>query len=165
MRVSPTHYPGKSKRGFSKSYRTTWPEWRCSRSTPVAASRKSAVFAGNGKSKYRNWIPLSFLIPEERVKNGEERLVVLNRVAMIHCRERRRGEHRHACLHLLRQAPSKMNNSAWRKPGRKSGYHRSESTISSTRLVADSSCRSIIRGQAGLARTPLGTDYEPLLGG
>lgn len=55
-----------------------------------------------------------FLIPEEKVKNGEERLVVLNRVARSVI-ESVRGHHDTYVFTYCDRHLGKMNNSAWRR--------------------------------------------------
>jgi integrase len=61
-----------------------------------------------------------FLIPEEKVKNGEERLVVLNRVAKSVV-DSVRGEHDTHVFTYSGGRLCKMNNSAWRRARRKVG--------------------------------------------
>jgi integrase len=61
-----------------------------------------------------------FLIPEERVKNGEERLIVLNRVARSVI-ESARGEHDTHVFTYCGQRLKRMNNSAWRRARKKAG--------------------------------------------
>jgi integrase len=53
-----------------------------------------------------------FIIPGQRVKNGEERLVVLNRVASSVV-ESVRGEHREFVFTLRGRPVTMMNNTAW----------------------------------------------------
>jgi len=55
-----------------------------------------------------------FLIPEERVKNGEERLVVLNRVARSVI-DSERGTHPTYVFTYRGRSITKMNNSAWQR--------------------------------------------------
>ena len=61
-----------------------------------------------------------FLIPEERVKNGEERLVVLNRVARSII-ESVRGQNRMHVFTYCGRRLRRMNNSAWRRARAKAG--------------------------------------------
>ena len=61
-----------------------------------------------------------FLIPEEKVKNGEERLVVLNRVARSIV-ESARGEHDTQVFTYCGRRLRRMNNSAWRRARKKVG--------------------------------------------
>ncbi|ANO52149.1 tyrosine-type recombinase/integrase [Woeseia oceani] len=61
-----------------------------------------------------------FLIPEEKVKNGEERLVVLNRVARSVV-ESVRGEHDTYVFTYCGRRLKRMNNSAWRRARNKAG--------------------------------------------
>ena len=61
-----------------------------------------------------------FLIPEERVKNGEERLVVLNKVARSVI-ESVRGENRMYVFTYCGRRLRRMNNSAWRRARKKAG--------------------------------------------
>jgi len=61
-----------------------------------------------------------FLIPEEKVKNGEERLVVLNRIARSVI-EGVRGEHETYVFTCCGKRLGKMNNSAWRRARSKAG--------------------------------------------
>lgn len=61
-----------------------------------------------------------FLIPEERVKNGEERLVVLNEVARSVI-ESVRGENRMYVFTYCGRRLRKMNNSGWRRAREKAG--------------------------------------------
>jgi integrase len=55
-----------------------------------------------------------FLIPGERVKNGDERLVVLNTGARSVV-EGQRGQHPTYVFTYCGEGQKKMNNSAWRK--------------------------------------------------
>jgi len=61
-----------------------------------------------------------FLIPEERVKNGEERLVVLNKVATSIV-ESIRGQNRMHVFTYCGRRLRKMNNSGWQTARRKAG--------------------------------------------
>jgi len=61
-----------------------------------------------------------FLIPEERVKNGEERLVVLNKVAKSIV-ESVRGQNRMHVFTYCGRRLRKMNNSGWQTARRKAG--------------------------------------------
>jgi len=61
-----------------------------------------------------------FLIPEERVKNGEERLVVLNKVAKSIV-ESARGKNRIHVFTYCGRRLTKMNNSGWQTARRKTG--------------------------------------------
>jgi len=61
-----------------------------------------------------------FLIPEERVKNGEERLVVLNRIARSIV-ENERGVHATQVFTYCGRLLRRMNNSAWRRARKKVG--------------------------------------------
>lgn len=61
-----------------------------------------------------------FLIPEERVKNGEERLVVLNKVAKSIV-ESVRGQNRMLVFTYCGRRLRKMNNSGWRRARDKAG--------------------------------------------
>lgn len=61
-----------------------------------------------------------FLIPPERVKNREERLVVLNRVARSVV-DARRGTHPEFVFTYRGNPVGNMNNSAWQRARRKAG--------------------------------------------
>ena len=61
-----------------------------------------------------------FLLPEERVKNGEERLVVLNRVAKSVVNSVR-GENRRYVFTYADRRLRKMNNSGWQRARLKVG--------------------------------------------
>jgi len=61
-----------------------------------------------------------FLIPEEQVKNGEERLVVLNRVAKSVVENMRGQDRTHVFTYFGRRL-AKMNNSGWQTARRKTG--------------------------------------------
>lgn len=61
-----------------------------------------------------------FIIPADFVKNGEERLVVLNRVAKSVIEEVR-GEHPDYVFTYRGQPIERMNNSAWKRARRKVG--------------------------------------------
>ena len=61
-----------------------------------------------------------FLIPAERVKNGEERLVVLNSVVRSIV-EGQRGQHPEYVFTYCGERQKKMNNSAWRKARARAG--------------------------------------------
>lgn len=61
-----------------------------------------------------------FIIPSERVKNGEERLVVLNRIARAVI-ERQRGKHPE-CVFVYKERPiHHMLNSGWKKARKLTG--------------------------------------------
>jgi integrase len=59
-------------------------------------------------------------IPEDRVKNGDERLVVLNRVAKSVI-EKARGEHPEYVFTYRGHPITNMNNSAWKKARKRAG--------------------------------------------
>ena len=61
-----------------------------------------------------------FLIPDERVKNREERLVVLNRIARSVIDEQR-SQHPEFVFTYKGHAVQKMNGNAWRKAGKRAG--------------------------------------------
>ena len=61
-----------------------------------------------------------FLIPEEQVKNREERLVVLNRIAQSVINEQR-GQHQEFVFTYKKHAIQKMNGNAWRKARKRAG--------------------------------------------
>jgi len=61
-----------------------------------------------------------FIIPEDRVKNGEERLLVLNRVAMSVIEEVR-GEHPEYVFTYHGHPITVMNNSAWQSARKRAG--------------------------------------------
>lgn len=61
-----------------------------------------------------------FLIPAERVKNGEERLVILNSVARSVV-ESQRDRHPEYVFTYDGRRQKKMNNSAWRKARKRAG--------------------------------------------
>lgn len=61
-----------------------------------------------------------FLIPEERVKNGEERLVVINKVAKSIV-ENVRAQNRKYVFTYCGRRLGKMNNSGWRRARDKAG--------------------------------------------
>lgn len=61
-----------------------------------------------------------FLIPEEKVKNGEERLVVLNRIARSIIESVRGHDDKHVFTYCGRRL-ERMNNSAWRRARKKVG--------------------------------------------
>lgn len=61
-----------------------------------------------------------FLIPADRVKNGEERLVILNSVARSVV-ESQRDRHREYVFTYEGRRQQKMNNSAWRKARKRAG--------------------------------------------
>ena len=61
-----------------------------------------------------------FIIPEEVTKNGEERLIVLNRVAK-RVIEEVRGQHPEYVLTYQEHQVRSMNNSAWQRGWRKAG--------------------------------------------
>ncbi len=57
---------------------------------------------------------ITFIIPEKYVKNGDERLIVLNQAATAIVEEQRGKHHTH--VFIYNGAPIKrMNNSAWRR--------------------------------------------------
>ncbi len=62
-----------------------------------------------------------FIIPESQVKNGEERLLVLNSVAKSVIEEVR-GEHPVYVFTYRGNAITKMNNTAWQNARRRSGF-------------------------------------------
>lgn len=61
-----------------------------------------------------------FIIPEDRVKNGDERLVVLNRVAKSVI-EKARGEHPEYVFTYRGRSITNMNNSAWQQARKRAG--------------------------------------------
>jgi integrase len=61
-----------------------------------------------------------FIIPGERVKNGEERLVALNRVARSVIEEVR-GEHLEYVFTYRDHPVTKINNTAWKAARRRAG--------------------------------------------
>ena len=61
-----------------------------------------------------------FIIPGERVKNGEDRLIVLNRVAMSVV-EDVRGEHTEYVFTYCGHALTAMNNTAWKSARKRAG--------------------------------------------
>lgn len=61
-----------------------------------------------------------FIIPEDRVKNGDERLVVLNRVAKSVI-EKVRGEHPEYVFTYRGHPITAMNNTAWQKARKRAG--------------------------------------------
>lgn len=61
-----------------------------------------------------------FLIPAEQVKNREDRLVVLNRVARSVIDEMR-GQHSERVFTWRGRPVTRLNNTAWRKARRKAG--------------------------------------------
>jgi integrase len=61
-----------------------------------------------------------FIIPEDRVKNGEERLLVLNRVARSVIEEVR-GEHSEYVFTWRGHPIAAMNNSGWQSARRRAG--------------------------------------------
>jgi integrase len=61
-----------------------------------------------------------FLIPEERVKNGEERLVVLNKVAKSVVESARGQNLKHVFAYCGRRL-TKMNNSGWQHARTRAG--------------------------------------------
>ena len=61
-----------------------------------------------------------FIIPESRVKNGEERLLVLNRVAMSVIEEVR-GEHPDYVFTFRGHPVTAMNNTGWQNARRRAG--------------------------------------------
>ena len=61
-----------------------------------------------------------FIIPEDRVKNGEERLLVLNRVARSVIEEVR-GEHSEYVFTWRGHPITAMNNSGWQSARRRAG--------------------------------------------
>ena len=70
-----------SRRGCFASCRPISRIWRCLPSTPAAEIARSAACAGSGRSRCRSSAPRSSSFLARRVKNGDERLVVLNRIA------------------------------------------------------------------------------------
>lgn len=61
-----------------------------------------------------------FIIPEDRVKNGEDRLVVLNRVAMSVI-EKVRGEHDEYVFTFRGRPINNMNNTSWQQARKRAG--------------------------------------------
>jgi len=61
-----------------------------------------------------------FLIPGNNVKNGDDRLVVLNKVSRSVVNARR-GKHRKYVFTYSNRRLQKMNNSGWRKAREKAG--------------------------------------------
>ena len=105
-----------------------------------------------------------FLIPEEKVKNGDERLVVLNSVAKSVI-ESLRGEHPTYVFTYCGHRQKKMNNSGWRNSQGKSWIVSGSSSRPETYFWSTTAgCGRVFRGSTGLAWTQIGTNYEPLLG-
>jgi integrase len=84
-----------------------------------------------------------FLIPAERVKNGEERLVVLNTVARSVV-EGQRGQHPKYVFTYCGERQKKINNSGWQGARKRAGLsqvrvhdlkHYSEFRIIPSRLL------------------------------
>lgn len=64
----------------------------------------------------------AFIIPEEHVKNGEERLVILNRIASSVIEEQR-GEHKTHVFHYEGYPVTRMLNSAWLRARKVTGLN------------------------------------------
>ena len=77
--------------------------WHCLPSTRAAGTTKSARCGGSGRLPVPQVATSVFIVPGTFVKNGDERLVVLNRLAMSVV-EARRGQHPDARVHLQGQA-------------------------------------------------------------
>ena len=88
--------------------------WRFLRSTQAAETLKPAVCGGTGRSRYRNSIQPPFIVPGDRVKNGDEQLVVLNSIARSII-ETVRGQHHDYVFIYRGQRVQRMLNSAWKK--------------------------------------------------
>ena len=61
-----------------------------------------------------------FILPEEVTKNGEERVLVLNRVAR-NVLEAQRGRHPEYVFSFRGRPMTRMNNTSWRKARRRAG--------------------------------------------
>ena len=69
--------------------RRTWHRWLCSRSTRDAVNRKFVSLRWDWEQIFRNLTPACSSFRGSRVKNREDRLVVLNKVAEAVIEERR----------------------------------------------------------------------------
>ena len=106
-----------------------------------------------------------FIIPADRVKNGDERLVVLNRVAWSVVDEVR-GEHSDVRVHLPGALGPRHEQHRLAEREETRGPPSGTRSRSEAHLRTSlTSGRSELRGSPGLAGTQVGTDYDALLGG
>ena len=104
-----------------------------------------------------------FIIPADRVKNGEERLVVLNRVARSVI-DGVRGEHADYVFTLRGHPIQAMGNSAWNAARVRVGLAQVRGARSEAHLrSAFTRCRREFRRSTRPAWSPLGTDHHTLL--
>jgi len=75
-----------------------------------------------------------FLIPGSKVKNGDDRLVVLNWVAQ-NVVESVRGQHPEFVFVYRKRSIETMNNTAWQQARKRAGLPQVRITISSTPSV------------------------------
>ena len=105
---------GGADAALQRAARHILPTWPCSRSIPAAGLLRSAAFGGIGRSRYPKLGSSVFIVPGSSVKNGEERLVVLNRIAKSVI-ETRRGKHATHVFTFDGNPVNSMLNSAWKK--------------------------------------------------
>lgn len=116
----PTLLRLKSRLGSSRNFRTILQTWLFLKSIQVAVKLKFAASNGNGKLKFHHWIRPVFIIPGRRVKNRQDRLVVLNRVAEGVIEEMRR-EHPEFVFTFRGRPVQKMYGAAWRNARKRAG--------------------------------------------
>ncbi len=122
------------------------------------------------------------IVPGDRVKNGEDRLIVLNRVAQSVVGEIR-GEQDACEIELGRIAPGaallqghvftyrgkpvgKMNNTAWKNARKRAGLEQVRvHDLKHTVRAPVAGCRSVVRGPAGSVGAQVRADYDALFGG
>ena len=139
-------------------------KWRCSPSIRAAEIAKSAACAGSGRSRCRNSAPRSSLFLAARVKNGDERLVVLNRVARSVV-EARRGQHpTHVFTYEGKPVRTDVELGLEKARQRSGLPDGSGARLEAHVRPSPASGRGELRGSSGSARTSLGADHDALFG-
>ena len=125
--------------------------WRFLRSTQAAETLKAAVCGGTGRSRYRNSIQPPFIVPGDRVKNGDEQLVVLNSIARSII-ETVRGQHHDYVFTYRGQRVQRMLNSAEESSA---ASNRPAGSGPRSKAYVRSTPRRQLRGSPGFSRSPI----------
>ncbi len=162
-----------------KPYPLSWEEQtRLFKELPPHLARmalfKVNTGAGEKEVCYLRWeweVPVAelgtsvFIIPEDRVKNGEERLLVLNRVAMSVI-EDVRGEHPDYVFTYRGHPITAMNNSGWQQRTQACWSFSGSCPRPQAHIRPSfTGSRSKLRGSAGLVGTQVRKNHHTLLGG
>jgi len=105
-----------------------------------------------------------FIVPGQLVKNGEDRLIVLNRVARSVV-ESVRGRHPEYVFSFRGKPVTRMLNTAWMRARRAAGLSGVRVHDMKHLRPAPARRRGELRGSSRSARPPFGSHHDPLLGG